>query len=233
MLQSVNAPLIGYVATDLTISVPCSAAAGLAGPENAGRTVLLSTVPKQAPKAVDRGLLIERVNNDLLVIVRNTPVVTAPLNQVLSPACQRLTFTAHADKVTGEFVGLVKGPDSDKPGEPLRGERSGYDFRPQIVGVFTDLVGPAPPGLTFSATVDSRYSTSPTLLKMVVMIVGVADDDHRARRTARARHRRRDAAPSLPSAALVVDPAAGRSGHRGAGVVALRRRQHHPTTATS
>jgi len=171
VLQSVNAPLIGYVATDLNITVPCSAAAGLAGP---GKTVLLSTVPKQAPKAVDRGLLIERVNNDVLVIVRNTPVVSAPLNQVLSPACQRLTFTAHADKVTGEFVGLVTGRDSDDPGKPLRGERSGYDFRPQIVGVFTDLSGPAPPGLQFSATIDSRYSSSPTLLKLLAMIVGVA-----------------------------------------------------------
>ncbi|MCW2563566.1 MAG: cell wall arabinan synthesis protein [Mycobacterium sp.] len=173
-LQSVNAPLIGYVATDLTITMPCSAAAGLAAPENPNKTVLLSTVPKQAPKAVDRGLLIERVNNDLLVIVRNTPVVSAPLSQVLSPACQRLTFTAHADKITGEFVGLVTGRDSDKPGKPLRGERSGYDFRPQIVGVFTDLSGPAPTGLQFSATIDSRYSSSPTLLKMIAMIVGVA-----------------------------------------------------------
>jgi arabinosyltransferase C len=174
VLQSVDAPLIGYVATDLTISVPCSAAAGLAGQENRGRTVLLSTVPKQAPKAIDRGLLIERVNNDLLVIVRNTPVVSAPLNQVLSPACRQLTFTAQADKVTGEFVGLVKSPDSDDPGAPLRGERGGYDFRPQIVGVFTDLSGPAPPGLEFSATLDTRYSSSPTLLKLLAMIVGVA-----------------------------------------------------------
>ncbi|HEX7825327.1 MAG TPA: arabinosyltransferase domain-containing protein, partial [Mycobacterium sp.] len=109
-----------------------------------------------------------------LVIVRNTPVVSAPLSQVLSPACQRLTFTAHADKVTGEFVGLVAGPDSDDPGKPLRGERSGYDFRPQIVGVFTDLTGPAPPEMTFSATIDSRYSSSPTLLKTLAMIIGVA-----------------------------------------------------------
>jgi arabinosyltransferase C len=175
--QSVDAPLIGYVATDLTITVPCQAAAGLAGPENVGKTVLLSTVPKQAPKAVDRGLLIERVGGDLLVIVRNTPVVTAPMDQVLSPACQRLTFTAHADKVTGEFVGLVHGPDSNNPadvGKPVRGERGGYDFRPQIVGVFTDLSGPAPPGLTFSATIDSRYSSSPTLTKLLAMILGVA-----------------------------------------------------------
>lgn len=173
VLQSVNAPLIGYVATDLEITIPCSAAAGLDRP---GRTVLLSTVPKQAPKAIDRGVLIERVNGDLLVIVRNTPVVSAPLDQVLSPQCRELKFTAHADKVTGEFVGLNAEPDRDDQSqseEPLRGERGGYDFRPQIVGVFTDLAGPAPPGLEFSATVDTRYSTSPTWFKLLAMIVGV------------------------------------------------------------
>ncbi|MDG4668319.1 arabinosyltransferase domain-containing protein [Mycobacterium sp. 236(2023)] len=177
VLQSVDAPLIGYVATDLDITIPCSAAAGLDRP---GRTVLLSTVPKQAPKAVDRGLLIERVNNDVVVIVRNTPVVSAPLDQVLSPQCQELRFTAHADKVTGEFVGLLEQPDINdpvrpaEPREPLRGERGGYDFRPQIVGVFTDLSGRAPPGLQLTATIDTRYSTSPTLLKLLAMIVGVA-----------------------------------------------------------
>ncbi|MFZ1177254.1 MAG: arabinosyltransferase domain-containing protein, partial [Mycobacterium sp.] len=171
---SVEAPLIGYVATELNVTVPCQAAAGLAGPQNAGKTVLLSTVPKQAPKAVDRGLLILRANDDLVLVVRNVPVVTAPLSQVLSPACQRVTFTAHADRVTAEFVGLKQGPNAEHPGSPLRGERSGYDFRPQIVGVFTDLAGPAPPGLSFSATVDTRYSSSPTPLKLAAMILGVA-----------------------------------------------------------
>jgi arabinosyltransferase C len=171
--QSVDAPLISYVATDLNVAVPCQAAAGLAGPQNAGKTVLLSTVPKQAPKAVDRGLLIQRANDYLVLVVRNVAVVTAPLSQVLSPACQRLTFTAHADRVTAEFVGLTQGPNAEHPGAPLRGEKSGYDFRPQIVGVFTDLAGPAPPGLSFSATVDTRYSSSPTQLKMAAMILGV------------------------------------------------------------
>jgi arabinosyltransferase C len=171
--QSVEAPLIGYVATDLNVTVPCAAAAGLAGPQNPGKTVLLSTVPKQAPKAVDRGLLIQRANDELVLVVRNVPVVTAPLSQVLSPACQRLTFTAHADRVTAEFVGLTQGPNAEHPGSRLRGEKSGYDFRPQIVGVFTDLAGPAPPGLSFSATVDTRYSSSPTPLKMAAMILGL------------------------------------------------------------
>lgn len=171
--SSVEAPLISYVATDLNISVPCQAAAGLDGPQNAGKTVLLSTVPKQAPKAVDRGLLLERVNGDLVLIVRNVPVVTAPMSQVLGPDCQRVTFTAHADRVIGEFVGLKQGPTTEHPGAPLRGEKSGYDFRPQIVGVFTDLAGPSPPGLSLSATVDTRYSSSPTMLKMAAMILGL------------------------------------------------------------
>ncbi|OMC42045.1 arabinosyltransferase domain-containing protein [Mycobacterium sp. IS-1264] len=171
--ESVEAPLIGYVATELNVSVPCSAAAGLTGPHNAGKTVLLSTVPKQAPKAVDRGLLIQRANDELVLVVRNVPVVTAPLSQVLSPACQRLTFTAHAERVAAEFVGLTQGPNTEHPGSPLRGEKSGYDFRPQIVGVFTDLAGPTPPGLSFSATVDTRYSSSPTPLKLAAMILGV------------------------------------------------------------
>ncbi len=173
VLSSVEAPLIGYVATELNISIPCQAAADLDGP---GKTVLLSTVPKQAPKAVDRGLLIVRADDELVLVVRNVPVVTAPLSQVLSPSCQRLTFTAHADRVTAEFVGLVQGPSDDPaehPGAPLRGEKSGYDFRPQIVGVFTDLSGPAPPGLSLSATIDTRYSSSPTPLKLAAMILGV------------------------------------------------------------
>lgn len=177
VLDSVTAPLIGYVATDLSITIPCRTAAGLVGPENAARTVLLSTVPKQAPKAVDRGLLIQRANNDLVVVIRNTPVVVAPMAAVLSPACERLTFTAKADRVTAEFVGLTQaaapGNTPDDPTAPLRGERSGYDFRPQIVGVFTDLAGPAPPGLTVNATLDTRYSSAPTALKLIAMILGV------------------------------------------------------------
>lgn len=169
VFASVQAPLIGYVATDLAISVPCQAAAGL----TKTNSVLLSTVPKQAPKAVDRGLLIERVNDDLVVVVRNVPVVVAPLAQVLSPACQHLTFTARAEKVTGEFVGLVQGPNAEHPSEPLRGERSGYDFRPQIVGIYTDLAGATPPGLDFTATVDTRYSSAPTGVKLAAMILAV------------------------------------------------------------
>ena len=86
--------------------------------------------------------------------------------------------------------------------------------------------GPRRPGLQFSATMDSRYSSSPTLLKLVVMIVGVAMTVvalgalHVLDTADGMRHRR-----FLPPRWWSMPPA-GRPGHRRAGVVALRRRQH-------
>ncbi|BCI92648.1 hypothetical protein NIIDMKKI_78540 [Mycobacterium kansasii] len=36
--------------------------------------------------------------------------------------------------------------------------------------MFTDLTGPAPPGLKLSATIDTRFSTTPTTLKLLAMV---------------------------------------------------------------
>lgn len=36
--------------------------------------------------------------------------------------------------------------------------------------MFTDLTGPAPPGLAVSATIDTRFSTRPTTLKLLAII---------------------------------------------------------------
>ena len=36
--------------------------------------------------------------------------------------------------------------------------------------MFTDLTGPAPQGLQFSATIDTRFSTTPTTLKLLAMV---------------------------------------------------------------
>ena len=132
-------------------------------------------MPKQAPKAIDRGLLIERVNNDLLVIVRNTPVVSAPLDQVLSPACERLTFTAHADQVTGEFVGLVKGPDSDDPGR-TRCAASAAATTSGRRSSASSPICPVPRRRAWSSRPRSTPATAalPTLLKLLAMIIGVA-----------------------------------------------------------
>ena len=50
VLGSVEAPLIGYVATDLNISIPCQAAAGLAGPATAARPCCCRPCPSRPPR---------------------------------------------------------------------------------------------------------------------------------------------------------------------------------------
>ena len=62
---------------------------------------------------------------------------------------------------------------TDPAGKPVRGGFADPNLRPQIVGVFTDLTGPAPPGLRLSATIDTRFSTTPTTLKLVAMVLAI------------------------------------------------------------
>ena len=55
-------------------------------------------------------------------------------------------------------------------------QRSGFadpNLRPNVVGVFTSLTGPAPQGLSLSATIDTRFSTTPTALKLTAMVVAI------------------------------------------------------------
>ncbi len=174
-LRSINAPLISYVPIDLRASIPCSAVTRL-GPDD---SVLLSTVPKQAAPAPERGLFVARTadKSTVTVTVRNIPVASAPLADVASPACRSINVSADADAVTAEFVGL-----HNSDGSPVVGttagrddEHLGSDQRPQLTGFFTDLSGPAStePGMTAHATIDTRYDTPPTLLKRIVLIVGI------------------------------------------------------------
>ncbi len=89
-------------------------------------------------------------------------------NRVAGSACRRIDITSNHDGTYAEFVGLTKADGSP--------QRSGYDdpnLRPAIVGVFTDLVGPAPPGMSFSATIDTRFTTHPTVLKLTAMLLAI------------------------------------------------------------
>ncbi|WP_328856005.1 arabinosyltransferase domain-containing protein [Williamsia herbipolensis] len=174
-LRSVTAPLISYVPIDIEVSVPCSAVTRLDRP---GQSVLLSTTPKDAEKAVERGLFI-RVSGSTTdpadqrsveVVVRNVPLVSASLAQIQAQNCRSIDVTATSDAVTARFVGMT---DSD--GAPLQGETSDGDQRPQLTGIFTDLTDTAGaiPGLRAHATIDSRYSTASTAIKWTAIVVGV------------------------------------------------------------
>ena len=186
-VESVSAPLISYVPIDLDVSVPCSAVDRL----GADDSVLLSTTPRQASKSPERGLFIRRTGNpadppdkqSIEVVVRNVPLVSATLADMRSQDCRDIVVHADSDAVTAEFVGLTaSASQSDSGSAALMGTTKGResqtysaDQRPQVTGLFTDLSGPASqvPGLRAHVTIDSRYSTAPTILKWLVLIVGI------------------------------------------------------------
>ncbi|RPA12386.1 arabinosyltransferase domain-containing protein [Gordonia sp. OPL2] len=178
---SVEAPLISYVPIDFDAHVPCSAIEQLGD----GESVLLSTTPKQAEKSPERGLFIRKTGQPgdpadrqtVEVVIRNMPLVSATLAQIRSQDCREISVHADSEAVSAEFVGM-----RNDDGEPLDGTTAGResttyseDQRPQVTGLFTDLDGQAAgiPGLRAHVTIDSRYSTAPTILKWLVLIVGI------------------------------------------------------------
>lgn len=178
-INSVTAPLISYVPIDLDVSIPCSAVGQL----RAGESVLLSTTPKGAEKSPERGLFIRKTGSPtdgsdkqtIEVVNRNVPLVSASLAQISSQNCRSIVVHADSDEVSAEFVGMV-----DDKGQALTGTTADRDLytsdqRPQVTGLFTDLSGAAStlPGLNAHVTIDTRYTSTPTVFKWLVLIVGV------------------------------------------------------------
>src|SRR6201998_416965 len=160
-LNSVTAPLISLSPVDLTATVPCSAVGGL--PPGGG--VVLSTGPKNGKDAALNALFVVPHGQRVDVTDRNVVIASVPRDQAMSAQCQRIEITSTRAGTFATFVGLT-----DPSGKPARGGFSDPNLRPNIVGVFTDLTGPAPPGLKFSATIDTRFSTTPTTLKLLAMV---------------------------------------------------------------
>src|SRR6185312_265821 len=99
---------------------------------------------------------------------RNVVIASASREQATSPQCQHIEITSTKAGTFATFVGL-----NDSAGKPIGGGFPDPNLRPQIVGVFTDLTGPAPAGLTLSATIDTRFSTTPTTMKLVAMVAAI------------------------------------------------------------
>ncbi|NNG97163.1 arabinosyltransferase domain-containing protein [Gordonia araii] len=165
-VSSVVAPLVSYVATDMTVAVPCSAATQL--PDDGG--VLLSTLPKDGLAATARGLFVNATSDALVVIDRNVVILNAPRDAAqANPDC-RIVFSGNADGVHAAIEGL----DEQRFPNALLNYRTGdHEMRPQIVGVYSDLSGTAPAGLSFTADIDTRYVTSPTPIKFWLMVFGI------------------------------------------------------------
>ena len=165
-LANVTAPLIAQAPVSLSASIPCPVLAGM--PARGG--LVLGTAPAQGRDAALNAMLVNVTASRVDVIVRN--VVIASVNRNRIGGCERLDITSSHDGTYADFVGLtqVSGADAGKP------QRTGYadpNLRPAIVGVFTDLVGPAPPDMQFSATIDTRYTSHPSALKLTAMLLAM------------------------------------------------------------
>ncbi|HEU4360131.1 MAG TPA: arabinosyltransferase domain-containing protein [Mycobacterium sp.] len=154
-LGNVTAPLISQTPVTMNITVPCSVVRTL--PPAGG--LLLGTAPAKGKEAALQGLFVTVSEQRVDVTDRNVVLASAPRAKVESPQCQQIEITSSHAGTFATFVGIA-----DKSGW------SDPNLRPQIVGVFTDLTGPAPPGMEFSADIDSRFSTRPTGLKLAAII---------------------------------------------------------------
>lgn len=163
-VTNVAAPLVSFVPTDIRVSVPCATAADL--PQRGG--VLLSTLPTGGSEATSRGLFIRANADNITVTGRDVVLLTANREAAQSNPDCRIVFEADGTGARGQIVnGGTEGQLSFDVADP--------NLRPQIVGVFTELPeGTSPAGLEFNATIDTRFVTTPTTLKFLSMVIGIA-----------------------------------------------------------
>ncbi|MGK8522660.1 arabinosyltransferase domain-containing protein [Nocardia asteroides] len=157
-LTSITSPLVSYAPTRFSADIPCSALAAL---DDTGG-VAVSTIPRQSPDMERYGFVVKVVADspDRLgrvdVVSRNTLLWSAPLESVRARSC---AIGVRIDAQQATVTGIPDAAHSTKA-----------DLRPQVVGVFTELEGSAPPGLGVAVEVDSRFSLSPTPVKVAAQL---------------------------------------------------------------
>lgn len=155
---SVEAPLVSYQPLRLDLTVPCPVLSGAEG-------TVVETVPDGSGQSSARGLRVTVTGDTLSVVLRDVPLLAADRAEL--GGCTALTVTSSALASTAELTGTARAD-----GTPFRAE-VGRDIRPQLVGVFTDLPEAQLGGIRLHADIDSRFTSSPTPLKIAAIIGAV------------------------------------------------------------
>ncbi len=177
-LNNVTAPLISQTPVSMTATVPCEVIRSM--PAKGG--LVLGLAPQKSKDASLNSLFVtvdaQRVN----VTDRNVVVASVPRAQVQAEGCQRIEIISTEKGTYASFIGVppdttIEELDEDSPQNGYDYWRTGFNdpnLRPAIVGVFTDLTGPAPAGLSVSATIDTRFTSRPTAVKLAAMLLAIA-----------------------------------------------------------
>ncbi|WP_246023151.1 arabinosyltransferase domain-containing protein [Nocardia yunnanensis] len=158
--QSIEAPLVSYAPLTFDATIPCTAVTQL----GAKGGTLAATAPNGAPD-LERYGFVARVTaaatadgvstpGKLEAITHHKTLVSIPTDQL--PAGCALTVHSDMTATTATLTGATVAPVT------LNG-----DYRPQLVGVFSDLT--VSDGATVTAQVDSRFTSTPSTLKRVAI----------------------------------------------------------------
>ena len=158
---SVVAPLTAQTPQTLTATVPCSLFSSLGS-----SGTLLATMPTGADGAAQKSLIVSANTQTATVSFRGEVAATAPRAAVASPQCRSLQIFVSPTRTGAQFVGL--GPATIVS----------PDKRPQVSGIYSTLTTPrvqaaVADGLRVDVGIDSRFASTPTVLKLLVMIIGI------------------------------------------------------------
>jgi arabinosyltransferase A len=158
LITDITAPLVSGAPLALDLSIPCQAIATL--PPAGG--LVVSTVPSNGIDASRNGLFVRATDDVVVVAVRDSVAAVAPRPAVESGGCSTLHIWANPGEVGADFIGI---PDA---AGTLSAEK-----KPQVAGVFTELKVAGQAGLSGRIDIDTRFITTPTPLKLAVMVLGV------------------------------------------------------------
>lgn len=165
-LSSVNAPLISYAPQSMDASIPVSALDSL----NDNQSLVMGTLPLDSTDATNRGLFVRTIDGNLDVIVRGEVLLDlSPTEVNRLPDDAILEISSTEETTSAEITGTA-----------FSGETEG-DERPQVTGVYTELVDDpstasalASAGLNVDIEINSRFTSSPSLLKYAAIFIGLA-----------------------------------------------------------
>lgn len=137
------------------------------------RTTLLSTIPPTADKPTKRGLMVRSGKDGLDVILRDSVVMSLDKKELANNKGKILEIRSNEHETT---VNIDGAKNSD--GEKLTATAQG-DYRPQVTGIYTDLPADGDvakavaDGLNVHMNIDSRYTSHLTVVKYIVMYLGL------------------------------------------------------------
>ncbi|MFP5021062.1 arabinosyltransferase domain-containing protein [Pseudonocardia phyllosphaerae] len=147
--ESTTVPLAPYRPLELTATVPCATVAGVAA---AGGGDVLRTMPAGVNAGTAPSLAVTASGPDLTVRSGSETLYAGP-------AGQGCTWT---------FTAGTSGTTLSRDGAPVA-ERPAL-APPQVAELATDATGPAAAGLGVQLHTDARYESSPSALKIVLLV---------------------------------------------------------------